>query len=1053
MSEIYIPLHCHSDFSVADALLSIDEYIAWLKENKIPTAALTDHGSMSGAMYFNQKCLQAGIKPIMGIEAYTMFKGEFKVKDEETDDEYKYDHFLMLAKNKKGYHQLLKLLGKAMKESFRYKPIIFYEDILSSEDIICSTACLSGRVQKLVVKGKYDEAEKFIKTIHEKFKDDFYLECMENDIEDQRTVNKWVVENHKRLGMKAVWTTDTHYLNPQDNTAHDVLKLNLAKASFSDVTPEKKHGVYTSRNLSLKKREELVVEMGMSGINKEVADVLIDETLRIAEKCESYSLKSKEVFMPSFGDNSYNILKQKVVDSLNAKGYQKCERRKEYIERVSHELKVIKSKKMEDYFLIVADICEFARKNDIMVGIGRGSGAGSLVVYLLGITGLDPIKYDLIFARFLNEQRHDPPDIDLDFDSRGRHKIEEYLKEKYGADSVGHIVSFGRFGVKGALRDTFRAYYKTKYKDELEECTKNIADDDEEFEASIKKSIELGGSHVQRFVDQHRKLFDVARTLVGKNRHYSLHAGGVVISKGNLENYIPVMKVKDQIAAGLQEGADNRLITDAGLMKFDILGLNACAIIKDALQNTNGKCTLDMILSDDNNKEVLKQFQLGNTFGSFQFEGRRITDYVKKIFPTAFEDLCAINALYRPAVIIAGGLDVFFKNRSTFNKNTTDPFEMILKDTYGTLCYQEQVMNVFHKIGGLSLEESDEARHTLKLLFKGKSDYTDFNILMDKFRAGCKKNTEYNDEKIEEVMRVVKQFSSYSFNRSHSLCYAMMGYAMMYLKVFYPLEFFSALLTNTENVDSFQDKIKTNMLRSYITKIHNTTQVKILPPDVNISGADKFLIEGTNLRFPLSQIKGVGAASEMLIERRPYSSLKELLEKVEKRKCNKRVIRSLIHSGAINFPDTRETYKKQYKEEVDTTIHEVFYSTNVLFGEEFKKGLQGYMFSLKDVERSCSEKGTRVFAFVYKFRPTIVKSTGKKINFVSLYDGTAILDSCIVQNEDIDLVKEGNVISALACPRKPTSQKYNSNVFYLRDVKVVSEKKEKKKDEQELAIA
>jgi DNA polymerase-3 subunit alpha len=1036
MSSIYVPLHCHSDFSVGDALLSIDEYVAWLKENKIPAAALTDHGSMSGAMHFNQKCLANGIKPIMGVEAYAQFRGEFE------GEEAGRDHFLLLAKNKSGYNKLLKLLGKAMRENFYYKPVIFYEDILSTDDIICSTACLSGRVQKLVIEGKFKDAEKFIETFKAKFQDDFYLECMENDIEIQRTYNAWVVENHKRLGVKMIWTTDTHYLKPEHNIAHDVLKLNFSKASFSDVTADKKFGLYTSRHLFLKTREQVEQEAIGTGIKKEHIEEMIQNTIEVSEKCESYSLKSKEVYMPKFGEDSYKLLCQKALDSLKAKKLNKVE----YVERLKHELKVIKSKKMEDYFLIVADICEFARNNDIMIGIGRGSGAGSLVVWLLGITGVDPIKYNLIFARFLNEQRHDPPDIDLDFDSRYRHKIEAYLKEKYGEQSVGHIVSFGRFGVKGALRDTFRAYYKTKYAFELEECTRNIADDDEEFETSIKNSIDLGGPKIAQFVNVHRSKFDIAKVLVGKNRHYSLHAGGVVISNGNLENYIPVMRIKDQIAAGLQEGADSRLITDAGLMKFDILGLNACAIIRDALENTKGKCTLEMILNDENNKKVLSYFQKGDTFGSFQFEGRRITDYVKRVFPTTFEDLVAINALYRPAVIIAGGLELFIENRKNFDQNTKDPFEQILKDTYGTLCYQEQVMNVFHKIGGLTLEESDEARHTLKLLFKGKQDYTDFNILMAKFKEGCRKTTTYSDAEIEKVMEVVKQFSSYSFNRSHSLCYAMMGYAMMYLKAFYPLEFFSALLTNTENVDSFQDKIKTNMLRSYIVKIHKSTNIKILPPDINLSDADKFTIENGNLRYPLSQVKGVGAAAQMIVERRPYHSLKELLDKVEKRKVNKRVIKALIRSGTVNFVDTFETYKKQYKEEIKTSIYGVYESTNVLFGEEFKKHIKEYMFSLRDIEARGSN-GLPIFAFVYKLRPTITKS-GKKINFVSLYDGTTILDSCIV--DKLDGLKEGMIIKATATKRPTTNPRYENNIFNLSNIEFLSNPEEVEK---EVAIA
>jgi DNA polymerase-3 subunit alpha len=1042
MSGIYIPLHCHSDYSIGDALMSIDEYVEWLKTNKIEAAALTDHGNMCGAMYFNQKCLAAGIKPIMGLEAYCQFRGEFESEEKVDTDLNDRDHFLLLAKNRKGYNALLKLVGKSMREGFYKKPIIFYEDIISSKgDIIASAACMSGRAQQLIIKDKYEDAEKFIMEMKNGMGDDFYLECMENDMDEQRKINKWFLEQHERLGVKVIWTTDTHYLLPEHNVPHDVLKLNLAKLSFSDITPQKKL-IYTARNLFLKGYNEVKKEALENGIKEDKIEMMICNTKEIADKCEKYPLKSKEIFMPKFSDNSYRELAQKALDSLKAKKIN----RMVYVERLKHELAVIKSKKMEDYFLIVADICDFARKNDIMVGIGRGSGAGSLVVWLLGITGVDPIKYNLIFARFLNEQRHDPPDIDLDFDSRNRYKIEEYLKIKYGAESVGHIVSFGRFGVKGALRDTFRAYYKTKMSAELEECTKNIADDDEEFEETIKKSILLGGAQVQQFVNRHRDKFDIAKVLVGKNRHYSLHAGGVVISNGPLENYIPVMHIKDSIAAGLPEGGDTRLITDAGLMKFDILGLNACAIIKDAIKNTEGKCSMDKILEDDNNKIVLGEFQKGNTFGCFQFEGKNITNYVVRVFPTAFEDLVAINALYRPAVIVAGGLDRFVENRRIFNRDTTDPFELILKDTYGVVAYQEQMMQVFHKLGGFTLEESDEARHTLKLLFKGKDDLSEFNTMLAKFREGCKKTTTYDDDKINKVMEIVKEFSQYSFNRSHSLSYAMMGYAMMYLKVFHPLEFFSALLTNTENCDSFQDKIKTNMLRSYIVKIHKTSDIQILPPDILKSDKEKFTIEGKNLRFPLSQVKGVGGAAEMIIDRRPYASLKEMLEKVEKRKVNKRVIKALIRSGAITFSDIAETYKKQYKEEVRTSIYGVYETTNVLFGQMFKEQIKEPVFSLRDVEhRACD--GLPIGAFLYKLRPTITKK-GNKINFVSLYDGTTILDSCIISDKEMAGLKEGQIITAKAYKKKSANQKYTSNVFNLHEIKILENPESAEKEEE-----
>jgi DNA polymerase-3 subunit alpha len=1023
MSKQYIPLHVHSDFSVSDSILSIDEYVNWAKENLISSIALTDHGSLSGAMYFDQQCLLNGIKPIIGIEAYCMFQNEFKT-------EWKRDHLIIIAKNKQGYKDLLKLLGKSMRESYYYKPVIFYEDLFKYVgNLIVLTACTAGRVQKLIIAGEESRAKDFVNLMKNEFKDDFYLEVMENDIKEQRLYNEWVFKNHSKFKIEYIWTTDSHYLKPTHNTSHDILKLNLQKLSFLDTGY--KDRIYTSRHLYLKTREEVIEETKTKGYNIDLVKECLDNTFVIDSKCEKYELKSKEVFMPRFSDNSYKVLCDKVKKALIEKKLEK----KAYVERVKHELNVIKLKKMEDYFLIVADICDFARENNVFCGIGRGSGGGSLVVYLLGITKIDPIKYNLLFERMLNVQRVDPPDIDLDFDSRGRYKIEEYLKQKYGFNSVSHIISFSKFGVKGALRDTFRVYHKMKYKEDLEKCTKNIDVEEEDFDKALKASESIGGEFVKKFFNQHRDEIEKARVLVGKNRHYTLHAGGVVISKGDLENYIPIMRIDDNIAAGFQEGADNRLITDAGLMKFDILGLNACSIIHDVLEMLKGKITLNDIIADDNNKEVIKQFQEGNTFGVFQFEGNKITEFIKRVHPENFEDLVAINALYRPAVITAGGLDIYIKNAIRFDKDTKDPFERVLKETYGVPVYQEQIMQIFHELGGLTLEEADEARHILKLLFKGKEDYTDFNKLMEHFKEGCRKNTDYSDEKIEEKMEIVKQFSQYSFNRSHSCAYAMMGYAMQYLKILYPHEFFSALLSNTDNSDSVQDRIQVNMLRNYIIEIQNRTKIRIVRPDINESDASKFKIEGDNLLFPLGKIKGVGDKGIIeLIEKRPYDTFADFIKKVEKRKCNKRVISALIKSGAMKFADAIEGYKKIYKEDV-TSVSPInsFETTNILFGDEFKFLFPNYHMRLKNISGKKIE-GIPIYAFIYKLRPVVSKS-GRKRNFISLYDGSEILDNCIV--DSFEGLEEGKVISCKLRTKPSYAGTYDNLLYGLDEPKMV----------------
>lgn len=397
----------------------------------------------------------------------------------------------------------------------------------------------------------------------------------------------------------------------------------------------------------------------------------------------------------------------------------------------------------------------------------HNSAAGSLVVHLLGITKIDPIKYGLYFERFLNIKRLDPPDIDLDFDSKVKYKIEEYLKNRFGLNSVSHVISFGTFGIKNAIRDTFRVYYDTDEKDSVDRLSKCLENDDDDFDAALEKMIALEGSWAKNFIESHKKQYDIARILVGKNRHYSMHASGIVIAPDHLERYIPIMRIKDNIATGYPEGGDVRLMTDAGLMKFDILGLNACTIINDTLKNLNGLVNLDQIVANDSNPKVLEQFTAAKMFSIFQFEGRNITKFAKRAKPKCFADLVAINALYRPAVIQAGGLEMYVKNKEIFDENEADkdPLLKILKETYGIICYQEQTMRVFQELGGFSLAEADESRHIFKLLFKGKTDFTEFNHMMDKFRKGCHERTKYDDKKIDDIMELMKQFSKYCFNK------------------------------------------------------------------------------------------------------------------------------------------------------------------------------------------------------------------------------------------------------------------------------------------------
>ena len=1045
----YLPLHVHTDFSNGDALLDVDEYVKWAKDNEYPSIAVTDHGNLCASLYFNQVANKAGIKSIIGLEAYCAFKDEFESEDKDTKREK--DHFVLIAKNYQGYLDLCWLLGQAMRNTFYYKPVILYEELVKyNKNLIVSSACMGGRIPKLILQGKEDEAIKFIDYMKSIYGSDFYIEIMEVQIADQTAFNQWVINNYKRLGVKVLWTTDTHYLKPEHADAHDVMKLINTKGSFKDENWQKR--VYKSRNLWLKKREDIIKEAVDLGYDENIVNEFLDNTLEIDNKVEKVKLtRAPEVIMPTFSDNSYEILEKQTFEALKKKGW---DTRPDYVDRVKTELEVIKLKKMEDYFLIVADIVRYSEEAGVLVGVGRGSGCGSLVVHLLGITKIDPIKYGLYFERFLNEKRLDPPDIDLDFDSKGRYKVEIYLKEKYGKHAVSHVISFGTFGIKNSIRDTFRVYFGTEKKDSVDRLSKCLENDEDNFDEALAKMIALEGDWAKNFIDAHKQQFDIARVLVGKNRHYSMHAGGIIIAPDSLEKFIPIMRIGDNIATGYPEGGDTRLMTDAGLMKFDILGLNACTIINDTLRHLIGKVTLGYIVDHDNDEKTLEQFNKAKTFSIFQFEGSNITKFVKRAKPERFADLVAINALYRPAVIQAGGLEKYLKNKANYDyeKAAKDPFERVLADSYGLMIFQEASMRVFQELGGFTLAEADESRHVFKLLFKGKTDYTEFNEMMAKFKKGCHQTTTYDDKKIEEIMDIMKNFSKYSFNKAHACAYAMMAYIMMYLRTYYPNEYFSSLLSNTENTEGKQDGKKVNLFQNYVTEIQKTFNIKICKPDINESGANDFRINPDgSLVYGLSHIKDVGQKAAVNIEEnQPYSSFKEFLSKVTRRIVNKRVIRALVYSEAIKFDDTIELFEKEIGEKIDTQnfLQRQFDYTGLVLASDLKEATDKE-YSLKNVEVAAAqgktlpkERAIPITVFVSKFRRLagVSKKTHKPyiMYFATIYDGTTRIDDCILNDADELKIEEGDLIIGKLYFHEAKNKKYSDHVFYLSDIKKIT---------------
>ncbi len=869
----FVHLHNHTEYSILDGAITVDRMIEKAVEQDMPAIAMTDHGNMFGAIEFYQKARRAGIKPLIGSEVYVAPGSRFSrehVRDSSEENAY---HLVLIAKNIEGYRNLLKLSSIGYTEGFYYKPRIDMEVLEEhSEGLICSSACIAGQIPRYIIKGAVDEARELAGRFFEMFgRDSFYLELQDHGIPEQKIVNRELVRMSADMGIPLVATNDAHYVNREDAYAHEVLLCIQTGKTMKDENRMR----FSSDDFYLKSPQE------MHRIFSEVPESL-SNTLKIAEMV-NLELDLGNPILPDFEvPDGYSL--DSFLDALVAEGAEKRYGKPlpdAVSTRIEFELSVIKKMNFSSYFLIVWDFINQARKMAVPVGPGRGSAAGSIVAYCLGITALDPLKYDLLFERFLNPDRNEMPDMDLDFCADRREEVIDYVRNKYGHEKVGQIITFNRMKAKAVVKDVARALdipfsRANEISKMVDEKTldKSLSDNPD-----LKKLYEAGG--------EEKELIDISLRLEGLARSAGKHAAGVVISKGPLTDYVPLYR--DPREGSISSQYEKVSIEQAGLVKMDFLGLKNLTIIDRCLklisQNTGKAVDIENIPLDD--RKTFALLQKADTVGVFQLESSGMQNLLRRVRPTVFEDIVAVVALYRPGPLGSGMADDFVKRKRNprLVKYDHPLLEPILKDTLGVIIYQEQVMLISRVIAGFTMPEADKLR---KAMGKKKVDIID--ALEQKFLEGARKNN--IDEKFaRELYSQIRQFGEYGFNKSHSAAYALVTYQTAYLKAHYPIEYMTSLMsTSPDDV-------------SILINDARQEGIDVMPPSINRSLYD-FTIEGKRIRFGLSAIKGMGEkAIEKIIEARregEFTGLRDFLERVDRSVVNRGVLESLARAGAFD---------------------------------------------------------------------------------------------------------------------------------------------------------
>lgn len=870
----FVHLHTHSHYSLLDGLSKIDDLLARIKELGMDAVAITDHGVLYGAVEFYKKARKAGIKPILGVEAYVAPRDRFSREPGE-----RYNHLILLAENLTGWKNLIKLVTKAHLEGFYYKPRMDKEILLEyHQGLIATSACLGGEVNQALLFKSFEDAKKIALEYQEIFGNgNFFLEIGDHpNIPEAVKVRPEIIKLSQVTGIPLVATQDSHYLRPEDAEYHDILLAVQTGNRLSD-----------DDRLTLKADDfSINSPEAMAEKFKDIPEA-VENTVKIAERCNT-ELELGKIILPDFpkpeGKSANAYLRELVRERISGR-FSPAEQTPELKKRLEYELSVIEKTGFADYFLIVQDLTNWAKNHGIAVGPGRGSAAGSLVSYILGITDVNPLPYDLLFERFLNPSRNEMPDIDIDFADTRRDEVLAYAREKYGENRVAQIITFGTMAARAAVRDAGRALgLPYGFCDQVAKLIP--------FNLKLQEAIEKVPELKEMYATNAdaKRVLDAAKHLEGVARHASVHACGTVISKDDLVNHVP-LQIAPQDRANIITQFDMRSVEDLGLLKIDLLGLKNLTIIEETVRLVKELRGEDLKISELplDDKKTFELLQAGDTTGVFQFESSGMRRYMKDIIPTELEDLVALVALFRPGPMEL--IPSYIKRKHGKEKITYlhPKLEPILKTTYGIGVYQEQMMRIATDLAGYTLPEADTLRKAIGKKIKSLLDEQEEKLISGLIKNGIDKKT------AKAIWELFPPFARYGFNKSHAVCYALIGYRTAYLKANYPEEFMAALL-NAEVSDI--DRI------SFLVAEAKQKGIEILQPDVNKSFVN-FTPDGHKIRFGLLAVKNVGeAVTRGIIEERlrrgPFTTFVDFLTRVQHKDLNKKSLESLIKAGAFD---------------------------------------------------------------------------------------------------------------------------------------------------------
>ena len=1012
----FVHLHIHSEYSLLDGANRIKELPKVAKELGMDAIAITDHGVMYGAIEFYKACKEEGIKPIIGCEVYVAPRTRF---DKEAGIDNKYNHLILLAKNNNGYKNLSKLVSIGFTEGYYYKPRIDLETLEKyHEDLICCSACLAGSIPQAILNGDMEKAEETAMWYKNLFGEDYYLEIQTNTLKEQSLVNQKLVELSRKLNIPLVATNDAHYTRKEDAYNHEVLLCIQTGKKMSDVDRMR----FATDDFYIKSPEEV----------KEFFPNLpeaLENTVKIAEKC-NVEFEFGHTILPNYEvpkefSTHYDYFKKLCDDGIKIRYGENTP--KEILERMEYEISVIKKMGYVDYFLIVWDFINWAKSQGIPVGPGRGSGAGSIVAYAIGITDIDPITYNLLFERFLNPERISMPDFDVDFCYERRQEVIDYVARKYGRDHVSQIITFGTMSARMVIRDVGRALdFPYSETDKLAKMVPFA------LHITIKKAMEQNRELKELYENNEEvhKLLDVAMGLEGMPRQASTHACGVVITKDPVDTYVPLY-VND---GAISTQYTMTILEQLGLLKMDFLGLRTLTVIQDAINLVKQNRGIDVKFdSNMNDSKVYKLWGDGKTIGIFQFESAGMTNFMKELKPDSLEDIIAGVSLYRPGPM--DQIPRYIKNKlNPEHAEYTHPaLEPILKVTYGCMVYQEQVMQIVRDLAGYSLGRADLVRRAMgkkkldimakerEIFIHGQEDENG-NIVV----PGCVRNG-IDEKSANKIFDEMAEFAKYAFNKSHAAAYAVVSYRTAYLKAYYPEEFMAATLNsylgNLDKVPIYVDECR-------------RMNIEILKPDVNKSFT-KFTVDNSKIRFGLGSIKNVGIAvvDSIVRERQQngeYKSFTDFCERVQDEAVNKKCIESLIKAGTFDeFGQTRSTLLASFESIIDTIQNSARRSF---------KG-QVTMFDLDAMESDDKEELKYSFTELKEYEDKDLLSMEKEM--LGIYISGHPLEKIreqIIKATNIDTMKMKEIKEELDSTGSTTKYKDGQNVKYAGIISSVKKK-------------